>query len=84
MKMKRYCLLLTLLSFALVFEAKEVSYNEALQTASKFFAPASSSKKQIKALKSNLSLATTFNQTITFLEVKNLVRPLGANRWALV
>ena len=33
----------------------------------------------------NLSLdVTTFNQTITFLEVKNLVRPLGANRWALV
>ncbi len=63
MKMKRYCLLLTLLSFALVFEAKEVSYNEALQTASKFFAPASSSKKQVRSLKSNLSLATTFNQT---------------------
>ncbi len=63
MKMKRYFLLLTLLSFAFVFEAKEVSYDEALQTASEFFAPASSSKKQVKALKSNLSLATTFNQT---------------------
>ena len=63
MKKKRYFLLLTLLSFAFVFEAKEVSYDEALQTASEFFAPASSSKKQVKALKSNLSLATTFNQT---------------------
>ncbi len=60
--MKRYFLLLTVLSFSLLFEAKEVSYDEALTTASKFFAPASS-KKQVKALKEKLSLATTFNQT---------------------
>ena len=46
----------------MLFEAKEVSYNEALQTASKFFTPASSSKKQVKALNKQLSLATTFNQ----------------------
>ena len=61
--MKRYFLLLTVLFFALFFEAKEVSYNEALTKASEFFAPASSSKKQIKALQNRLSLATTFNQT---------------------
>ena len=60
--MKRYFLLLTVLSFSLLFEAKEVSYDEALMKASEFFAPASSSKKQVKALKNNLSLATTFKQ----------------------
>ncbi|MBQ2441413.1 MAG: C10 family peptidase, partial [Paludibacteraceae bacterium] len=82
--MKRYFLLLTVLSFAFVFEAKEVSYDEALQTASEFFAPASSSKKQVKALKSNLSLATTFNQTINSEKPAFYIINNGENGFVIV